>query len=341
MIGKKKKLSRLPTMTDVAKFAGVSQTTVSFVLNNVPNTGIPDQTRQRILAAIQELGYRPNVFAKNLRLRRSNIIGFVTDEIATSPHAGQIIQGAQDASAAAGKLLFLSNTGGDPELEYVALETMLTHRVEGLVYATMYHRAVMAPAALFEVPTVLLDCFDLKHRLPSVVPDEGKSALAATKILLHKGHRQIAFINSVADVPAVQGRLAGYLQALTAYGVLKRDDLICVGESDANNGYENTLRLMNLASPPTALFCFNDQVAMGAYEALHERQRRIPADVAVMGFDNLELIAAYLRPALSTMELPHYKMGQWAVKHVLEHQERAPSPVQQRLACQYIERASV
>lgn len=125
-------------MTDVAKFAGVSQTTVSFVLNNVPNNGIPDQTRQRILAAIQELGYRPNVFAKNLRLRRSDIIGFVTDEIATTPACrSRLFKARRTPPLPPGKLLFLSNTGGDPELEYVALETMLTHRVEGLVYATI------------------------------------------------------------------------------------------------------------------------------------------------------------------------------------------------------------
>jgi LacI family transcriptional regulator len=330
-------------MTDVAKLAGVSQTTVSFVVNNTPNTGIPEETRQRILDAIHELGYRPNAFAKSLRLKRSQIIGFVTDEILTSPYAGKIIQGAQDAAGAAGKILLLVNTGGDPELERVDIETMLEHQVDGMIYATMCHRLVTPPEQCYEIPSVLLDCYCEDRSLPSVVPDEVKSALNAIKTLLQRGHRRIGFINCIDSVPSVSGRLDGYRQALEVYDVPFREELLLYGESHADSGYENAMQLMQFPAPPTAIFCYNDQMAMGVYDALRELKLNIPEDVAVMGFDNLEIIAAYLHPRLSTMELPHYEMGQWAVNYLLEHLEKNghPRPVQHMITCRYIERASV
>ena len=331
-------------MKDVAKLAGVSQTTVSFVVNDVPNAGIPEDTRQRILSAIEKLGYRPNVFAKNLRSSRSHIIGFVTDEIATSPYAGKIIQGAQDVASTARKILFLSNTGGDADIERDALETMLAHQVEGIIYATMYHREITPPELLYDIPSVLLNCYDKHGRLPSVAPDEVNSTLIAMRILLQKGHRRIGFLNSVDTGPAVSGRLTGYQQALAEYQIPFTDDLVYYGKSRQDNGYENTLKLMRLPERPTAFFCFNDQVAMGVYEALTEMKFAIPKDVAVVGFDNLEIIAAYLRPGLSTMELPHYEMGQWAVNFLIEHpthKHETSQPVQHKIVCQYIARNSV
>lgn len=343
MLSQKKSKRRLPTMKDVAKLAGVSQTTVSFVVNDVPNAGIPEDTRQRILSAIEKLGYRPNVFAKNLRSSRSHIIGFVTDEIASSPYAGQIIQGAQEVAGAAGKILFLANTGGNLEIERKALEAMLAHQVEGIIYATMGHREITPPELLYDASAILLNCYDSLRRLPSVTPDEVNSTVVAIRSLLQKGHRRIAFINSVDTGPAVLGRMAGYQQALAEYHLPFTEDIVLYGKSRQDSGYENTLKLMHLPDPPTAIFCFNDQVAMGAYEALAEMKLSIPGDVAVIGFDNLEIIAAYLRPGLSTMELPHYEMGQWTVNFLLEQaaKQEKPQPVQHTIMCQYIARNSV
>jgi LacI family transcriptional regulator len=343
MAKRSKSKTRLPTMNDVAKLAGVSQTTVSFVVNNTPNTGIPEETRQRILAAIEELGYRPNAFAKSLRLRRSQIIGLVTDSILTSPYAGKIIQGAQDAAKAAGKILLFANTGGDPELEKADIDTMLEHQVDGLIYATMSHHEITLLDSLSETLCVLLNCYDKDRLLPCVTPDEVKSALSATKILLQKGHRRIGFVNCIENVPASVGRLEGYKQALEVYDVPFDEELVCYGTSDQDSAYECTKQLMQLSSPATAIFCFNDQMAMGVYQALCDLNLNIPDDVAVMGFDNLEIIAAYLRPKLSTIELPHYDMGQWAVNFLVEHLEKEewPKPIQHTIECRYIERSSV
>jgi len=164
----------------------------------------------------------------------------------------------------------------------------------------------------------------------------------ATDVLLRKGHRRIAFINDVNPIPASFGRLEGYKQALASYGVPFDPSLVCSGKGVGEEGYRCTVELMQLPERPTALFCFNDIMAMGAYDAVRQLGLTIPDDVAIVGFDNLEVIAGQLRPPLTTMELPHYAMGQWAVQFLLDHADDIhPEPVQQTIPCRLIERASV
>ncbi|MGQ0600978.1 MAG: LacI family DNA-binding transcriptional regulator [Anaerolineales bacterium] len=328
-------------MKDVAKRAGVSQATVSYVVNDTDGQNIPQETRERVRAAASELGYRPNVAARNMRTQRSNLIGFVTDTIATTPHAGAIIKGAQDVSRTHQKLLLLVNTEGDAAVETAAIETMLEHRVEGIVYATMYHRQVVVPENLRETRAVLLDCFSADRSIASVVPDEVGGGRRATEALLQKGHRRIGFLNNFEPVPATLGRLEGYRQALAAHGIEFDESLIRTGESLARGGYQCAQDLMQGPNRPSALFCYNDRMAMGAYDALRKLNLSVPEDVAVIGFDNQEIVAAALHPALSTMELPHYQMGEWAVRHLLEGTLEESQPVQKVLDCPFVARESI
>jgi LacI family transcriptional regulator len=339
----KRTRSRRPSMYDVARTAGVSQTTVSFVINDVAGANIPPETRERIWAAVKELGWRPNAMARGLSLRRSQTIGFISDEIATSSHAGKIIQGAQDAAWASEKMLLVINTGADPRLEQRAIEMMLERQVEGLIYATMYHHAVSLPQLQTEAPVVLLDCFTPDGAFPSVVPDEVQGGREATMALLYRGHRRVGFINNSDPIPASSGRLEGYRQALDAYGLPFDPALVVSGRSAGPEGYRCAMELLQALRPPSALFCFSDVIAMGAYDAARRLGRRIPEDVAILGFDNLDVIAEHVYPALSTMELPHYQMGEWAVNYLLEHLESPAvgKPVQHLIPCRLIERASL
>ena len=338
--GKAAKRKR-PSMYDVARAAGVSQTTVSFVVNNAPNTNIAPETRERVWAAVEELGWRPNAMARSLSLQRSHTIGLISDEVATSPHAGKIIQGAQDAAWDDSKMLLVINTGGKPAIESAALEMMLERRVEGIIYATMYHHAVTPPPELAHVPTVLLDCFVDDRSLPSVVPDEVQGGRTAAELLLARGHRRIGFINDVGPIPASFGRLEGYRQALTSFGVPFDETLIRSGASIASEGYRCAVDLLQLPRRPTALFCFNDSMAMGVYEAARKLGLRIPADIAIVGFDNQELIATQLDPPLTTVALPHYELGRWAVQYLLSSGDVPRPPLQKLIACPLIERLSV
>lgn len=331
-----------PSMYDVARAAGVSQTTVSFVVNDAPNTNIPQETRERIWAAVEELGWRPNALARGLRLQHSQTIGLISDEIATSSHAGKIIQGAQDTAWNHNIMLFVINTGNNNDIERTAIDMMLERQVEGLIYATMYHREVSRPPAVAHVPIVLLDCYVADRSLPSVVPDEVQGGRTATELLLQKGHRRIGLINEIGPLPGMFGRLEGYKQALAVCDVPFDPRLTRAGTANAHAGYRYALELLQLPERPTALFCYNDSMAMGAYDAARQLGLAIPGDVAIVGFDNLEVIAAQMRPALTSIELPHYAMGQWAIEYLLDSDGSAnPAPVQHTIACPLIERSSV
>jgi LacI family transcriptional regulator len=336
---------RPPTMTDVARMVGVSQTTVSFVLNNVAGSNISEETRERVLEAVKKLSYRPNAAAKALRTSKSHTIGFITDDIATTPFAGNIIKGAQDMAWSNDKLLMIINTSNNPEIAEAAIEMMLERQVEAIMYATWRHMIVEPPPNLYEVPAVLLDCFCADRSLPSVVPDEVGGGRTATEVLLRKGHRRVGYI-TLAYRPEMQAfvRLEGYKTALASYGIPFDPALVRTGTSTAVGGYSETLELMKLPDPPTAIFCANDRTAMGAYDALKELGLSIPRDVAVIGFDNQEIISAFLRPGLSTLALPHYQMGQWAVEYLLSHrgtQEISEPPEQKTIECPVVMRESV
>ncbi len=330
---------------DVAAAAGVSATTVSHILNAVEGKRINPDTRQLVLEAAERLGYLPNNLARGLRLSRSYTVGFLSDEIATTPHAGQIIKGAQEAAAERGLLLLMLNTGNDRELERKEIDLLLQHRVDGILYASMYHRIVAVPEQLRPVPTVLLDARSDDPAFPSVVPDEEQGGRTATRELLDHGHRRIGFVTNSDDIPATPGRLAGYRGALAEAGIAFDPDLVAADRSDAQGGYRAARRLLDTAQRPTALFCFNDRMAMGAYRAAAELGLAIPGDLSVIGFDNQELISENLFPALSTVALPHYEMGARAIAQlqaVIDAPEPAGGPRSQEvLHCPLVPRDSV
>ena len=295
-------------MLDVAERAGVSRTAVSFVLNNRPNASIPPETRRRILDAVVELGYRPNAGARALAVRRSDWFGIVT-EIVTAPFAVDVIKGAQDRAVGLGKFLMITSSESEAASEAEGIERLLEQRVEGILYAATWHRAVHVPSIVREVPAVLVNCFDADGTLPSIVPDEIAGGHRATRRLLDAGHTRIGLITLDPDIPASIGRRQGYEDALREAGVTPDSGLVMPGDATADGGYAAAAELLDLDEAPTAIFCGNDRMAMGAYDAIKERGLSIPGDVAVVGFDNQELIAAYLRPRLTTIALPFQEMG--------------------------------
>ncbi|WP_395727682.1 LacI family DNA-binding transcriptional regulator [Nakamurella sp.] len=333
------------TLRDVAERSGFSITTVSHVLNDVPGKRIPEATRERVRAAAAELAYTPNRLAQGLRLRRTNTLGFISDHIATSPHAGQTILGAQDAAADYDCLLLLMNSGSDAELENREIQALRDRQVDGIIYAAEYHRVLTPPAALAGVPAVLLDARPADAGFSSIVPDEVGGAATAVKELIDHGHRRIGFVTNITDIPATALRLAGFKKALkTAHRHFSRA-LVVEDISEAHGGFRAARVLLDRqpADRPTALFCFNDRMAMGAYQAAAECGLRIPEDVSIVGFDNQELIAASLRPGLTTVALPHYQMGQWAVHALMRTVEGSAngSLRSEVMPCPIVRRGSV
>ncbi|WP_087873466.1 LacI family DNA-binding transcriptional regulator [Arthrobacter globiformis] len=308
---------------DVAVAAGVSVTTVSHVLNEVSYARVRPETRDKVRAVAEQLGYGPNRLAQALRTQRTGMLGLVSEDIATTPHAGRIILGADEAAKARGYNLMIINTSGSASLEsrQADVEALLERRVDGILYATMYHRDVELPANLGSVPSVLVDSVATGGNITAVIPDEEGGARAAVGALLEAGHTRVGFINNTDDVPATRQRLQAFRATLAEAG-LDGDAAPVESEvSEVQGGYEAARRILareGRADMPTALFCYNDRMAMGAYRAAAELGLNIPADLSIVGFDDQELIAANLHPGLTTVALPHYEMGAWATEHLID-----------------------
>lgn len=163
-----------------------------------------------------------------------------------------------------------------------------------------------------EIPVALLNCYTDDHAFPAAVPSEVEGGQTATQHLIDHGHRRIGHITGEPWMEAARDRLKGYRRALAAAGIAFDPTLVVEGNWSANTGYDATRKLLALPDPPTAIFCQNDRMAVGCYEALKEAGVRIPRDVSVVGYDDEE-ISLHLNPALTTLILPHRAMGQWAV----------------------------
>jgi LacI family transcriptional regulator len=327
---------------DVAKAAGVSVTTVSHALNDATSFRVKAATQQHIREVAKDLGYAPNRLASGLRNQRSQILGLVSDEITTTPFAGAMIRGAQDAAYERGYVVMVVNSGLDSELEHREISMLQQHQVDGVVYARMYHQGVQLPAELAGVPTVLLDAAADDKSISSVTPDEVGAAESAVGALISAGHTRIGMINNEDDIPATHGRREGFHQALRRHGLEDNPSHYVIGTAHTQGGREAALQLLSRPDRPTGLFCFNDRVAMGAYQAATVLGLRIPEDVSIVGIDNLEIIADALWPGLTTVALPHYDMGRWAVDRILDELESPGTPaVQTQLHCPLIERNSL
>jgi LacI family transcriptional regulator len=333
------------SIRDVAALAGVSLTTVSHVLNDANGARVAEETRARVRDAAQKLAYTPNRMARGLRMQRTHTLGLISDYVATTPYAVDMILGAQEAGLKHGWTLLLLNTGADARTERAAIAELLQHQAEGVLYATMYHQVVSVPEGLREVPTVLLDAETSDPLMPAVIPDELGGALAAVNYLIQHGHRRIGYLNNEDDIPATRARLEGYRTALAEAGVDWDDSLVRTAPATAAGGYLTARALVTRTPRPSALFCFNDRMAMGAYRAAAEATLAIPEDLSIVGFDNQQVIAEGLHPQLTTVSLPHYEMGYWAVEALIERIE-SPGEVQATayphvMACPVVPRASV
>ena len=300
------------TMKQVAERAGVSVTTVSHVVNEKAGARIGQKARQRVLRAVNELGYRPNALAKTLVKGTSPFIGLVADSIASTPFAGQIVHGAQEEAWKNGHILLVTNTEGNAEAEERAIAMMLQYSVRGILYSRWYHRRVTMPESLQETRSVLVNCFDEASAALAVVPDEVAGGRAAAQLLLDAGHTRIAMVNTTSRSPARSGRFAGYKAALEDAGVPFDPALVLDARPDQEGGFSCAEEV--LAAGVTGVCCHNDRMAMGLYDALRDRGVSVPGDLSVVGFDNQEVIAAHLHPPLSTVALPHYELGAAGVR---------------------------
>ncbi len=303
-------------MTDVAKAAGVSQSTVSMVLNDVAGSRLSAETRITVLRMATELGYRlpGRQFGSARAASRRSLIGYLVDEISTSPHPVVSVDGARDAAWEYDCVVTVMVTRGNAEQEAAAIASLQGNpALLGIVYSTIFTRQVSVPPALLGIPTVLLNCHDDGFKLPAVVPGEVSGGHAATEHLISMGHTRIGFINGEPWMEASKDRFKGYRRALATADLPFDPALVREGDWMSGTGFDATLSLLKAPRPPSAIFCANDLMALGALEAIKQLGLRVPEDVSVMGYDDQE-ISRHTHPPLTTLVLPNYEMGRAAVE---------------------------
>ena len=328
-------------MQDIARAAGVSQATVSLVLNSVAGVRVSEQTKQRVIEAAEELGYRRN---SRLRAdaRATSVIGMIIDDVGASPFAVPLLEGARDT---AWEHQCLVNTvitrnqsrdgaSGDPGHAGPAGDR---HRL---------HHPAHPPGRPAADPGRHADgAAQLprpRGRYASATPDDVGGAYALTNALIAAGHTRIGHISGETWIEAGLDRLQGYRQALAAHGIPFDPALVQNLGSMTEVGHDGANVLLDLPNPPTAIFCFNDRMALAAIDAARERGLSVPEDISIVGFDN-DPFVSQLFPGLTTAILPHEEMARWAVGHIFDmrRHSRRGEIVQKKIDCPLVRRKSI
>lgn len=312
------------TLADVARLAGLSSTAASMILAGRPDTRLSVEAHAKVMAAAAQLGYRPNVAARSLRTERTQSIAFISDVVATTRFATGLIRGALHAAERAGHVMLVLETGGEPARESDAIQAALDRGVDGIVFAAMRAREVFVPEFPIPVPVVMLNATNPRFPI-SVLPDEELGGRTAVRLLAEAGFASGIALLGQSDA-AEQGLFRSETVARRVRGIrseMARRALAFEAEESCWNwepeeGYKLVRRLLRKTPDIKALLCMNDRLAFGAYQAIAELGWKVPKDISVVSFDNDEL-AAYLRPGLTTVALPHEQMGSLAVELLLQH----------------------
>lgn len=306
---------KLPTMKDVARLADVSVQTISAVINDKP--GITPQTRARIFAAIEELGYRPYPVARSLRTRQTRVIAFIVSDVmqhclATIATAAEAYAHKHDYS------LVLYSTHDDIEREASYVQAAIRRWVDGVLFVGASDQ-ITGLDTLHEasIPIVAVDRVPEDYLGPFVTLDNLASGRMAAEHLLDLGHTQIAHIAGPLKLRVARERLAGFRQAIEARGLMPGPWVGGEGNWECAYGYEVTLPVVQQRSHPTAIFAANDRMAIGAMQAVHEAGLRVPEDISIVGLDDLEF-AAFQIPPLTTIRQPFTELGTSAVNMLID-----------------------
>jgi LacI family transcriptional regulator len=327
------------TLADVAKLAGLSRTAASMILTGRPDTRLSAEAHAKVMAAADQLGYRPNVAARTLRTDRTQTIAFISDTVATTRYASGLIRGALQAAEARQHVMLVLETGGEPARETEAINAALDRQVDGIIFAAMRAREIFVPDVRLTAPVVMLNSTSARFAA-SVLPDEERGGRDAVRLIVDSGIREGIALLGQSDVVEA-GLFRSETVARRVRGVrseMRRHRLRFVSEESCWNwepdeGHKLARKMLKRDPTIRAFLCMNDRLAFGAYQALQELGLGIPGDVSLVSFDDDE-IAAYLRPGLTTIGLPHEAMGRLAVELLLDGRkgkaQLVPMPIVRR-----------
>jgi len=314
------------TLKDVAAVAGVHPATASRALNLQTRLLVSEETAQRILAAADSLGYRPNTVARSLRTKRSHTVGVLIPDL-NNPLFPPIVRGIEDRLAAAGYVALIGNTDSDDERERLVFELMRDRHVDGFVFATAHLRsALLAEAAAAGIPVVLVNRQAEGYGFPAVSVDNERGIGMAVDHLAGLGHQKIAHIAGPQDISTGLSRYRGFLAAMTASALDVNPDLVVRAAAYSIEEGDRCCRaLLDAGLAFTAVAAANDMLAVGCYAALEAAGLRCPQDISVVGFNDMPFIDR-LRPPLTSVSFPHYQVGAEAGRLILERIAASSEP---------------
>ncbi|NSW52259.1 MAG: LacI family DNA-binding transcriptional regulator [Anaerolineae bacterium] len=315
------------TIKDIAKRAGVSHTTVSRALNG--NPVIPESTAAHIRTIAHEMGYLPSAAARGLKTNHSHALGLIVSSI-DNPYFGEIIQGIEDAIQDSGYSIFVASSRLDEEREKNIIRALGEHRVDGILIGSVtFNREHTSLLKQYGIPIVVINNQTPRNYRYSIAHDDYHGARMVTSHLLSLGHQRIAYLGDRHSPRVNHNRKQGFLAQIKKVDEGMTTSLVIdMPGSEIENGAEGARLLLRHALPPTAIFCFNDLMAIGALKALKQEGVQVPEDISVAGFDNIAY-AAYTSPALTTFDQPKYEIGMAAARMLLqliEQPEAADTP---------------
>lgn len=315
-------------MKDVARLAGVSTSTVSHVINN--NRFVSESVRAKVDQAIQSLNYAPSALARSLKINQTHTIGMLLTT-SSNPFYAEVVRGVEDSCYQRGYSLILCNTAGDEERMNRSLETLMQKRVDGLLM--MCTESHLPSADILNrypsIPTVMMDWAPFEGGGDIIQDNALLGGELATQHLIDSGYTRIACIAGPQDKTTARMRLEGFHNAMEKSGLDVLPGYVVHGDFEFQGGYNGMIELLALETPPQAVFTSNDAMAVGVYHALYQAGLQIPQDVAVMGYDDIEL-ARYLSPPLSTIHQPKDELGELAIDTLI-HRLSDPDASQQTL----------
>ncbi|RCX19826.1 LacI family transcriptional regulator [Fontibacillus phaseoli] len=333
---------------DIAARANVSTATVSYVLNGTRN--VSPKTRERVLAVIEELNYKPNDIAKSLKRRRTDTIGVIAEDV-TVFNTPEIIDGINDYGDRHDLHILLTNlrldkrigrdfTNLDKYRRYAAsaVSELLSKQVDGIIYIGVHTRDLTGLIDTEGKPIVYT--YGYTQVDMAIQYNDEQASYEAMSYLIEKGHRKIAIISGLMDSIPSRLRLNGYYKAVTEYELPFDPQYIKMGDWERESGYGLTKELLQLPEPPSAILAMNDVMAVGVLQAAKESGVQIPADLSVIGFDNREF-SDYLSPRITTMDIPLHEMGYKAMEALHCLMQGKPYKPAEMPVCRLIERDSV
>lgn len=322
-MARKRALLKRPTQADVARLAGVSQPTVSQVLNDNMLIAVPAETRQRILDAINTLGYVPDRMARSLRTRKTYTLASIIPDI-TNPFYPAFQRGIQDVADQHGYDLVMYNTDGVAEKEQQCVRSIQQGRADGVIGVFFHLRARDINVLLDHgIAVVRLEAMPQEagqFPLDSLYVDNAAAARTAVVYLLAGGHTRIGVI--AGRTGPRQARVQGYQQALRDHGIVVDERLMYNGDFTDQGGYQGMQQLLSLSPRPSAIFATNDLIAIGALRAIREAGLHVPHDIAVVGFDDIPA-AQFVSPALTTVAQFTHNLGRRATELLFERLQGA------------------